>query len=634
MFIIYSRTKMKNLVKSLSKVILLILFFIPSLAFPQDRLIDVITPQKVQWKNGEESRFAKLSSNRDFEKVEVVSFNDIFSLQKDGVVTLDSALFGEQIQATTFRMEYKSNIEYNWLGVTADGLGSIYISRNGNRYRGYVSIPGKANYQIVRLGEDSDKHVLIKQNPSVLDSRVCGSKEGSKITVPMKEEGGRNGRIEACNTQIQVLVLYTPEAVSTTGVNINDLAANCISQFNNTIYRSNVPYQAVVELAGVVQFGVTLSQSMETDVGDLITNPNANSLRTQYKADLVIIITQDHPDPSLAGYAGTLTLEDAKSYAMVEVQKAQSDKAFAHELGHLFGCRHRHLYDNNPPQYAHAYRFRIGLPAVGPFCKTLMTSSPDPDKLENFSNPNVSVSNKPTGTAANEDNARRVSETWPTVKAFEPEPNVLWGYVDGPGAGVVYSYYTWEAVTACGNAPFSYEWRTSTDGFSWSGVKGTGEFFTDYLPWNNSSYHHIWLRVTSADNQQTDAYITVYKDYTPVGGRLSAEEGVSTVMVAPISWKATEVNIEPLANYEVPLLVYPNPSQTKTKVEFSIDSESLVTIDIIDLSGKRVRTLAQGKRKSGFHSPVFSLDNLAAGNYILRLTTPSKVETTKILIAK
>lgn len=255
------------------------------------------------------------------------------------------------------------------------------------------------------------------------------------------------------------------------------------------------------------------------------------------------------------------------------------------------------------------------------------------DKLENFSNPHVSVSGTPTGTTANEDNARRISETWPIVKGFRPEPNVLSAYIDGPTYGYVYNSYTWEAITSCGTAPFNYEWRVSSDGFNWGSVRSTGEFFTDNLPWYGGQYYYIWLKVTSSDNQQSNAYLTVYIDMSQMGGRLSAENSNGLSSLGPISWKNIKTDPEPFAEIDVPLLVYPNPSNKDTQVTFFVETDDTVLLDVLDLSGRVVKSLVQERKKKGTHHLSFSVKGMAHGEYILRLSTSSQLKTAKLIVA-
>lgn len=626
--------------KKLSYVSLMLIacFLLPFSGYSQDNLVRVIQPEDVSWKNEERSQFTKMSSYKGFEKVELVSINDLFSIQKNGIVEFSLDANAKKIQARTFRMEYKSENEYDWFGTTLDGLGSIYISRKGDKYHGYISLPGIAEYQILSFGDQSEKHVLIKLVSSAENSKVCGSDKKSEIANPVNaitdpiSNGLKNARIGSCNTFVRVLVLYTPEAVQTTGININDLVYNCVGQFNSSIYRSNITSAAAITTAAILPFSFNLTSSMENDRDTLIINPTAQNLRNQYQADLVVLITQDHPDPSLAGVAGTLTLDNSRSYAVVEVQHAANSKTFAHEVGHLFGCHHRTIQDSGGPQYAHAYRFEAGF--FGPYCVTLMEGGIASNKIENFSNPNVSVSGTPTGTSANEDNARRISETWSTVKGFRPEPNVLSAYIDGPTYGYVYNSYTWEAITACGDAPFSYEWRVSSDGFNWSSVRSTGEFFTDNLPWYSSQYYYIWLKVTSADNQQSNAYSTVYIDMSQMGGRISAENTKDLYSLGPISWKNIQVDLQPLTEIDVPLQVFPNPSNKEAQVTFLIKTDDTVLLDVVDLSGRIVRSLLHENKKEGIHHLSFPVKDLAAGEYILRLATSSQTKTAKLLVTQ
>ena len=73
-------------------------------------------------------------------------------------------------------------------------------------------------------------------------------------------------------------------------------------------------------------------------------------------------------------------------------------------------------------------------------------------RLLNFSNPNVLIDGKPTGTTTTNNNARRVTETYTTLLGFRPPVfRPLSTFISGPEYGYAYStVYTWEAVVRCG----------------------------------------------------------------------------------------------------------------------------------------------------------------------------------------
>lgn len=511
-------------------------------------------------------------------------------------------------------MEYISPNEYQWFATTKDGLGSIVIKRSKDRYNGYISIPDEGEFEIMNIGESEPKHVLVKHNSAIL-KKGCGTSEKIHKNGRQSIADLKNARIAPCTGPIRILVLYTPEAVQETGLNPFDVASNAVSQYNNTVYRSNISGDGSATIAATLQFNnFSFSNDMKFDAGQLSNNSTAKSLRNQYKADIVVLLCQEHLD-IVGGAAADNNPNDSLAYAIVQMQQAVSQKIFAHEVGHLFGCRHTVFIDSGGNPYAHAYRFIPGL--FLQYRNTMMYSDANASIIENFSNPEVSFSGTPTGTYASEHNARQLYEASSTVRNFRSEPNILWGAMEGPTYGYVYNSYTWEAIVSCGNQPYSFEWRTSTDGFNWSSVRGTGEYFSEYLPWTGNNYYYVWLHISSSDGQTANAYTTIYIDYSQGGARLATSNEV-TPPLAPIVWKPL---IKPDKIDGIKLNTFPNPATKEVTIEYTLEADQYGTLEVIDLTGRVVKNLLKGILSKGTTQQVVSLQNLANGIYLVRLNT-------------
>lgn len=79
---------------------------------------------------------------------------------------------------------------------------------------------------------------------------------------------------------------------------------------------------------------------------------------------------------------------------------------------------------------------------------------------------------------------------------------------------------------------------------------------------------------------------------------------------------------------------YPNPFNPSTLIRFSLDQPSDVVVDVFSSTGQHVARLAEGIRTAGEHRLDFDGGGLASGVYLLRLTTPSYVETRKMTLIK
>jgi hypothetical protein len=64
---------------------------------------------------------------------------------------------------------------------------------------------------------------------------------------------------------------------------------------------------------------------------------------------------------------------------------------------------------------------------------------------------------------------------------------------------------------------------------------------------------------------------------------------------------------------------YPNPFNPTTTIRYALPQASQVTLEVFDMVGRRVATLAEGPRAAGYHTATFDGRSLASGAYIYRL---------------
>ena len=84
---------------------------------------------------------------------------------------------------------------------------------------------------------------------------------------------------------------------------------------------------------------------------------------------------------------------------------------------------------------------------------------------------------------------------------------------------------------------------------------------------------------------------------------------------------------------------YPNPFNSSTLIRYEIGATTRVQLAIYDITGKKVNTILDYSQVAGKHSVWWNgLDSVArpvaSGTYIIRLITPSQVESIKALILK
>lgn len=566
-----------------------------------------------------QSAISRVQSNSSYRNIQYIKIGDLTKIQKNGILKFTLPGVPEQIVASAARVTVTSENNYDWYGELSDGVGYMNVLCRQGEYTANIFVNGNL-YEIYHI--DGDTHVLLNTfiDPSKSDCATEGStKSPVKGIIP---NGGRANYESECVSYVRVLVLYTPAAASAVA-NINQTINMCISNFNNTVYSSGITSRIVVELAGQAEYNFSETSNIGNDLTTLRTDPTISNLRNNVThADLVVLLTNGSMY-SAYGVAATLDLVATDAYAIVQAPEAVSNRqTFSHEVGHLYSLRHDVDPGPSPEwrQYAHGYVFY-----VNPFqaCATIMVSAvnvPNSTRLLRFSNPNQTYSGAVTGTTANHDNARRISETYNTVNNFTSDVfrpfNAL---VSGPANGLSREWYTWEAGMTCGSAPYTYEWRTSYDGFNFSSIKGTNETFTENLPCPDGNYYFIKVTVHSG-GQTSSGVKSVYLDKQRCN---SFSSRIAAANLGDSGGDKAEL-------YEL----MPNPVGNSADFRYYIPQAQSVKLKLINTQGQLLNVLVDGSKEAGTHTKHFNTANLPAGLYFYRLETDNASFTKRMVVIR
>ncbi|MCY7409674.1 MAG: T9SS type A sorting domain-containing protein [Chitinophagales bacterium] len=80
------------------------------------------------------------------------------------------------------------------------------------------------------------------------------------------------------------------------------------------------------------------------------------------------------------------------------------------------------------------------------------------------------------------------------------------------------------------------------------------------------------------------------------------------------------------------LTVYPNPVITSSNILFNLQQNSNVTIDLLDLSGRKIKSLCNQNFETGDHQVELKRDQLPSGIYFLKIKMNSQSSIIKIII--
>lgn len=76
----------------------------------------------------------------------------------------------------------------------------------------------------------------------------------------------------------------------------------------------------------------------------------------------------------------------------------------------------------------------------------------------------------------------------------------------------------------------------------------------------------------------------------------------------------------------------PNPVAETTLIRFTLPADASTTLDLLDVSGRRVERILEGRQIAGFHEVRWSRGSLPSGVYFLRLQAGASIETRKLVL--
>jgi len=79
---------------------------------------------------------------------------------------------------------------------------------------------------------------------------------------------------------------------------------------------------------------------------------------------------------------------------------------------------------------------------------------------------------------------------------------------------------------------------------------------------------------------------------------------------------------------------YPNPFNPITTIPYALKYNADIKIDIVDLNGRKVKTLFEGRQMAGSHELRFDASDLSSGLYVCRMQADQKVISMKLTLLK
>ncbi|WP_020528102.1 M56 family metallopeptidase [Flexithrix dorotheae] len=82
------------------------------------------------------------------------------------------------------------------------------------------------------------------------------------------------------------------------------------------------------------------------------------------------------------------------------------------------------------------------------------------------------------------------------------------------------------------------------------------------------------------------------------------------------------------------VIAYPNPTEGEMNISFELKENEKVSIEIFDLSGKKVETLLNKSMAAGKHQVTWDSKDLPSGSYLLNISTKNEKIERKVLLNK
>ena len=79
---------------------------------------------------------------------------------------------------------------------------------------------------------------------------------------------------------------------------------------------------------------------------------------------------------------------------------------------------------------------------------------------------------------------------------------------------------------------------------------------------------------------------------------------------------------------------YPNPFNPNTTIRYEIPQDGLITIEVFDILGQKVKTILNEFKSAGRYDVKFNSAGLSSGIYIYQLRADNFVTSKKMLLLK
>lgn len=549
----------------------------PTKMFSQDSFISEMQIGINQLTPNQAERYGRVTNQESVEWIKFVRVGNLSNYQTNGRLRLTLPGSECTIIVHAKHVESQESGDFYWYGEVAtdsgDELsgfcvyseGTINIMQLDNEVFGTFRI-GDDHFELHTVG--NRRNILVKKN---YDDRIlsCGSDEISHedVTIADTDISDRIG-----NCPVRVLALYSPNGEDAVPDIINTIHLT-IAETNQAFRNSNLSSSDVeLVLVDIQEIDFTETTDLTNDVDALINNADAQAFRDAVGADIVVVYVDGNYGLNI-GRAGFPLVNAPTAFCVMNAEDALVEYITSHEIAHIFGAHHE-------PEaftggiFEHAHEFRTGW--FRRTKRTIMFSLVDRNggrAIQHYSNPFVNYKKRPTGVVDERHNSRMIKLNGCTVANFRDDlvTPTLYANITGDQLHCPCSSAAVSADVQGGMpGPYQYEWRTSSDGFNWSGVLSTNTSLTINIPCTEGQGVFARLTATSVDGQVSDTFRFFEAALT-----WSQQEAPCPLRVEERIHQGSEVDIN----------IYPNPVGSQLFIQTNEGDED-APVQIVDVTGK------------------------------------------------
>lgn len=460
---------------------------------------------------------------------------------------------------------------------------------------GIIQTP-EYHYVIEPLGDGLHALIEVGNDSAIMsherhDTHLVG---GSGFSNPKRQ----NEMMEINSTpEIALMILYSDDARSDIGGTslMEARILSAIGLLEDSFTNSEI--DVTINLVHVAEVNFSEDSSMDTNLDRLYLTDdghidNIHILRDQYGADIVILLVESGDEVDSMSFGNSTA---STGFSVAKYTKLITDYIIAHCLGHHIGSYHDHSSQANPNyNYGHGFSYELGE------WQTIMSMKESGQRLNYWSNPDVTFASVAMGTPTYEDNARLWSERAPTIAGFKtplgPPPSV---YISGNTGMLEGSSEMFTANVSGGTSPYNYQWQVRHENdLYFTSVGSNSPYYTHTAGAPDGEYIRVYVTDANWPSVFDEEFIVIIG----LGNKITTNVGTDH---NPLAFNLSQN--------------FPNPFNPSTIVSFSLPEPSQVNIQVYDVMGRSVSTIENGFKTAGQHHSTFIAPGLSSGVYIARL---------------